>query len=121
MPEPIRVMAMGDSHFERGSPLVRFLERDLGMNYRVVAAGRRGWTSGMWRSRIWQWRAISRRADIILISLSGNDRSNNIPASIFKPNIDESLLNDAQGKTYGQALLLLEVELPDFLMEYINE
>ena len=33
----------------------------------------------------------------------------------------ESLLNDAQGKTYGQALLLLEVELPDFLMEYINE
>lgn len=88
MPEPIRVMAMGDSHFERGSPLVRFLERDLGMNYRVIAAGRRGWTSGMWRSRIWQWRAISRRADIVLISLSGNDRSNNIPASIFKPNID---------------------------------
>tara|TARA_B110000438_G_scaffold240584_1_gene239306 strand:- start:353 stop:694 length:342 start_codon:yes stop_codon:yes gene_type:complete len=33
----------------------------------------------------------------------------------------ESLLNDAQGKTYGQALLLLEVELPDALKEYINE
>ena len=33
----------------------------------------------------------------------------------------ESLLNDAQGKTYGQALLLLEIELPDALKEYINE
>ena len=33
----------------------------------------------------------------------------------------ESLLNDAQGKTYGQALLLLEVELPDLFKEYINE
>ena len=27
----------------------------------------------------------------------------------------ESLLNDAQGKTHGQALLLMEVELPDSL------
>ena len=27
----------------------------------------------------------------------------------------ESLLNDAQGKTHGQALLLMEVELPDIL------
>jgi hypothetical protein len=33
----------------------------------------------------------------------------------------ESLLNDAQGKTYGQALLLLEIELPDALKDYINE
>ena len=33
----------------------------------------------------------------------------------------ESLLNDAQGKTYGQALLLMEVELPDILREHINE
>ena len=27
----------------------------------------------------------------------------------------ESLLNDAQGKTHGQAILLMEVELPDSL------
>ena len=33
----------------------------------------------------------------------------------------ESLLNDAQGKTYGQGLLLMEVELPDILKEHINE
>ena len=32
----------------------------------------------------------------------------------------ESLLNDAQGKTHGQALLLMEVELPDELSDQIN-
>tara|TARA_B100001250_G_scaffold151284_1_gene129707 strand:+ start:1047 stop:1382 length:336 start_codon:yes stop_codon:yes gene_type:complete len=31
----------------------------------------------------------------------------------------ESLLNDAQGKTHGQALLKLKVNLPDELMRYI--
>jgi hypothetical protein len=33
----------------------------------------------------------------------------------------ESLLNDAQGKTHGQALLLMEVDLPEYLHSYINE
>tara|TARA_X000000368_G_scaffold132889_1_gene104270 strand:- start:1807 stop:2148 length:342 start_codon:yes stop_codon:yes gene_type:complete len=33
----------------------------------------------------------------------------------------DSLLNDAQGKTYGQAILLMEVDLPNKLKEYINE
>jgi hypothetical protein len=32
----------------------------------------------------------------------------------------ESLLNDAQGKTHGQALLLLELELPDALDGYVD-
>ena len=32
----------------------------------------------------------------------------------------ESLLNDAQGKTHGQALLIMEVELPDQLADYIK-
>ena len=32
----------------------------------------------------------------------------------------ESLLNDAQGKTHGQALLLMEVELPDHLSSFIR-
>ena len=31
----------------------------------------------------------------------------------------ESLLNDAQGKTHGQALLKLQVNLPDELVEYM--
>ena len=31
----------------------------------------------------------------------------------------ESLLNDAQGKTHGQALLLMEVELPDTLSDKV--
>ena len=32
----------------------------------------------------------------------------------------ESLLNDAQGKTHGQALLLMEVDLPDNLVKYVK-
>ena len=32
----------------------------------------------------------------------------------------ESLLNDAQGKTHGQALLLMEVDLPDHLSAHIR-
>ena len=32
----------------------------------------------------------------------------------------ESLLNDAQGKTHGQAMLLMEVDLPDNLVQIVN-
>ena len=32
----------------------------------------------------------------------------------------ESLLNDAQGKTHGQALLLMEVDLPEDLIPFIK-
>ncbi len=32
----------------------------------------------------------------------------------------ESLINDAQGKTHGQALLLMEVDLPDNLSEFVS-
>ena len=32
----------------------------------------------------------------------------------------ESLLNDAQGKTHGQALLLMEIDLPEYLIPFIN-
>ena len=31
----------------------------------------------------------------------------------------ESLLNDAQGKTHGQGLLIMEVDLPDHLIKLI--
>jgi hypothetical protein len=33
----------------------------------------------------------------------------------------DSLFNDAQGKTYGQAILLMEIDLPNELKGYINE
>ena len=33
----------------------------------------------------------------------------------------DSLLNDAQGKTYGQAILLMEIKLPLELRKYIND
>ena len=32
----------------------------------------------------------------------------------------ESLLNDAQGKTHGQALLIMEIDLPDHLVSFIR-
>ena len=32
----------------------------------------------------------------------------------------ESLLNDAQGKTHGQAILLMEVELPENLIDKVK-
>ena len=32
----------------------------------------------------------------------------------------ESLLNDAQGKTHGQALLIMEIDLPDDLASFIR-
>ena len=33
----------------------------------------------------------------------------------------ESLLNDAQGKTHGQTLLIMEVDLPDHLSSFIRD
>ena len=32
-----------------------------------------------------------------------------------------SLLNDAQGKTHGQAMLLMKVDIPDNLLKNLNE
>ena len=32
----------------------------------------------------------------------------------------ESLINDAQGKTHGQALLLMEVDIPDNLSQFVS-
>ena len=33
----------------------------------------------------------------------------------------DSLLNDAQGKTHAQTLLMMEIDLPDSLRRYVNE
>ena len=33
----------------------------------------------------------------------------------------ESLLNDAQGKTHGQALLIMEIDLPEHLVSFIKD
>ena len=32
----------------------------------------------------------------------------------------ETLINDAQGKTHGQAILLLEIDLPEELVKYVE-
>lgn len=85
---PIQVAAIGDSHFEPGSPLVTFLGRELGREYRVKAEGRRGWPTRMWISHRRTWRRICRRSDIVLISLSGNDRTQGVPPRVYKENIN---------------------------------
>jgi lysophospholipase L1-like esterase len=86
--QPIYVSAIGDSHFEPGSALVRFLAREVGPRYRVVAEGRRGWPTRLWIRNRLAWRRVCRRSDIVLISLSGNDRVQGVPASVYKANID---------------------------------
>ena len=78
---------------------------------------------------IYQWAVENLTNDIIAdyfkeIALGGVDRylMENINAInyILKDSLDgggsESLLNDAQGKTHGQALLRMEVELPEELL-----
>jgi lysophospholipase L1-like esterase len=82
----IQVCCIGDSHFEPRSPLLRFLARELGSDYSVIARGRRGWSSQRWRDIEDIWRAECINSRIILVSLGGND-----PRDGLSP--EQSLLN----------------------------
>lgn len=66
------VVAIGDSHVEPRSLFVRSLQGELGPGYIVTGHGRRGWTSGRWIRR-GDFSTECRTADIVLISLGGND------------------------------------------------
>lgn len=66
------VCAIGDSHFEPGSALLRFIRAELGPEYTVLARGRRGWTTRRWISS-GDFNETCRGADVVLISLGGND------------------------------------------------
>ena len=59
--------------------------------------------------------------NILKYNLDNLNAINFILEDSLKGGGSESLLNDAQGKTYGQALLLLEVDLPNEFKEFINE
>ena len=65
------VCAIGDSHVTPGSALIRELQRELGPEYRVIGRGRRGWSSIRWLRAGGFGRC--RAADIVLVSLGGND------------------------------------------------
>lgn len=83
----ITIVCIGDSHFESGSPLTWFLQNELGRDYRIISAGRRGWTTGAWRRNIHIWRYMIRRGDAVLISLGGNDISNHIDPLTTEANL----------------------------------
>ena len=61
------------------------------------------------------------RGEVLKYNLDNLCSINYILKDSLKGGGSESLLNDAQGKTYGQALLLLEVDLPNEFKEFINE
>lgn len=82
------VCAIGDSHVEPGSLFLRELQEALGDGYIVEAHGRRGWTSRRWL-RYASFGEECRDADIVLISLGGNDEMIGIPLLQTKRNIEE--------------------------------
>lgn len=69
--KPVNVCAIGDSHVTPGSALIRELQRELGPNYSVVGRGRTGWSSVRWL-RVGGF-GECQYADIVLVSLGGND------------------------------------------------
>lgn len=71
-PEHHTVCAIGDSQVEEHAFLISALRTDLGEGYTVVAQGRRGWTTGRWIAA-GDFGTVCGDADIILISLGGND------------------------------------------------
>lgn len=80
------VCAIGDSHVTRHSPLVSALSVELGEDYEVWARGRRGWTSARW-IRSGDFASECAGADVVLISLGGNDRNNGRSWSAIRENV----------------------------------
>lgn len=82
------IVCIGDSHFESHSALTWFLQLELGREYRIISAGRRGWTTVAWRRNMHLWRYQTQRGNGVLISLGGNDRTNHIDPVITQANLD---------------------------------
>lgn len=66
------VVAIGDSHVSEHSLFLRYLRRELGSQYIVRAEGRTGWTTRRWLAA-GDFAARCDGADIVLVSLGGND------------------------------------------------
>jgi lysophospholipase L1-like esterase len=84
----LEVCVIGDSHFEPRSALSRFLQEELGPDYRVTAVGRRGWTTRRWLEHLDEFVSECRDADIILVSLGGNDRASGFSPEETQNNLD---------------------------------
>lgn len=87
----IDVCFTGDSHAEPRSALSRFLQEELGPDYRVTAVGRRGWTTRRWLGHLDEFVSECRDADIILVSLGGNDRASGFSPEETRDNLDQLL------------------------------
>ena len=61
------------------------------------------------------------KGDVIRYELSNLNAFNFILHDRLGGGGSGSLLNDAQGKTHGQAMLLLKLDIPDNLLKDINE
>jgi len=81
------VCAVGDSQVESGAYLIHALGAELGENYEVRAEGRRGWTSSRW-IRTGDFASVCEGADIVLVSLGGNDRRHGRSWGAIKENVD---------------------------------
>lgn len=81
------VCAIGDSHVEPGSRFLYELQEALGAGYHVEAHGRRGWTSRRW-IRNGTFGQQCSDADIVLISLGGNDETSGFTNLQTKQNIE---------------------------------
>ncbi len=85
--DQITIVCIGDSHFAPGSPLTRYMQRELGDGFRIVSAGRVGWSSRGWMNHRSDWTRLTSEADFVFISLNGNDIAQNIPPSQTQTNI----------------------------------
>lgn len=86
--QAIEVCVIGDSHFESGTILPRYLQEVLGDEYRVTSHGRRGWTTRRWLRHLDEFVEACHEADIILISLGGNDRASGFDREEIRRNLD---------------------------------
>lgn len=105
------VCAIGDSHVERNSLLLRELQSELGTNYIILARGRRGWTSQRWLDS-GDFGISCEGADIVLISLGGNDVSHRVSQSRTFRNI-ELLIQQLPPYVF----VVYHMEVPRFFLE----
>lgn len=107
-----RVVAIGDSHVEPRSAFIRSLQNNLGSSYLVEGHGRRGWTSARWISASEDFRREVSSADIVLISLGGNDMRVGISPQRTEENIQYLLT-----LTSPTTLLVYHMNIPRLVLE----
>lgn len=103
------VCAVGDSHVEPNSAFVRALQAELGSEYVVRAEGRRGWSTVNWL-RSGDFGTVCQDADIVLVSLGGNDATQNRDWNTIYRNV--RLLTDQI--PWGRVRVIYHMVVPRF-------